>query len=453
VIRAWVKENIAGSDRRAAWASIVSQWLDLLNEALGGSYRTQQSDRVLLFAPADYGDAESLLDCAESGLTYIVDLLGSVTGRNWQGPLVMLLFADPETYCRYVSPFDPEGEYFRSGGMCLRQGYLHLALRPTLLDQLRISAVHEITHACLSHLSLPLWLEEGIAQLVQQAATPSWAQFALDGQTAGEIRQYWREHGLQDFWWGQGFFRDDEGQGHSYALAEVLYRLLVADHRRQLPDFIRNAHAADAGDSAARTSLGKGVAVIAAQFLGPGAWEPMPPDAPAWVRRGVLYLSRKQYARAIGDFEEALRCSPRLAVACTNRGFARSQLGQLLEAIADYEQAIQLDPLDFTAHNNLAWILATCSQEVYRNGQRALDHANKACELTRFTEWYCLGTLAAAHAEVEDFKEARRYAKEALRLAPPDEQAGCQGRLRLYVQRKPYREESPPIEEPPGRKT
>jgi len=433
-IQGWVEERIAEADRPAAWARIAGQWLDVLNEALGGNYQTEQSDRLLLFAPRDYAEAEHLLGYAESGLQAIVEILGDAAGASWHGPLVLLLFADAETYCRYVLPFDPDGEYFRSGGACFKQGYVHLALRPTHLDSLQSVVLHELTHACLWHLSLPLWLEEGITQMIQTA------QITLEGTTAAEIRRYWQEHGLRDFWWGRGFFLDDEGQGASYELAEILYRILESDHRRQLRDFIRHAHADDAGDSAAHQFLGKGIAAVASQFLGPGSWEPVPPDGPTWCRRGVLYLSRKQYDLALSDFEEAIRCDPRLASAYTNRGFVRYQLGQYAVAITDYEQAIQLDPFDFAPHNNLAWIRATCPEASSRNGKQALEHANKACELTRFTEWDCLGSLAAAHAEVEEFEEARRYAKESLRLAPPEEHAECKERLRLYRERKPYRE-------------
>src|SRR5690349_18061838 len=90
------------------------------------------------------------------------------------GPLVILLFADAETYGLYTSPFNPQEEEIRSGGMCLRQGYVHVALRPYPLESLQRILLHEMTHACLSHLSLPLWLEEGVTQLAEDEALPLW---------------------------------------------------------------------------------------------------------------------------------------------------------------------------------------------------------------------------------------------------------------------------------------
>src|SRR5262245_37775954 len=164
----------------------------------------EQRERLLLFAPKDYTSAEALLDSAESGLNSILDVLGDVAAAQWSGPLVMLLFADAEGYCRYVSPFDQERAYFRSGAMCFTEGYLHIALRPYPLETLQSTMLHEMTHACLAHLTLPLWLEEGITQLVEEAGTGQ-SRFFIDGKIAVEMRRYWQEHGLGDFWWGGGF--------------------------------------------------------------------------------------------------------------------------------------------------------------------------------------------------------------------------------------------------------
>jgi hypothetical protein len=110
VIRGWVEGHVAEPDRPKAWTDIAAQWLGVLDEALGNRYRTEQSARLLLFAPHDDEHTEALLDFAESGLAAVVDALGSLAGESWFGPLVVLLFADVDTYCLYTSPFDPERE-------------------------------------------------------------------------------------------------------------------------------------------------------------------------------------------------------------------------------------------------------------------------------------------------------------------------------------------------------
>ena len=71
----------------------------------------------------------------------------------------------------------------------------------------------------------------------------------------------------------------------SYQLAEVLMRLLVADHRprwfglsrerqRRFFAFLQEADRTDCGEAAAQEHLGFGLEQLANQFLGPGDWAP-----------------------------------------------------------------------------------------------------------------------------------------------------------------------------------
>ncbi|MBS0203889.1 MAG: tetratricopeptide repeat protein [Planctomycetes bacterium] len=440
VIRLWLEEHVPEADRSKAWASIATQWLQKLNESLSHAYQVSQSRHLLLFAPRDSEMAEPLLDFGESGLAEIDDALGALASESQPGPIVVLLFADNATYGRFVSPFDWEFEYIRSAGVFLKGTYPQIALRQQPIDSLQKTLLHEITHACLAHLTLPQWVEEGMTQLAEEAVGPHWARFTLDATRANEIKSYWREHGLSDFWWGKGFRLYDEGQSHSYELAQILFRVIAADYRRRLPDFVRHAHADDAGESAAREFLGRDLADFARQFLGPGDWGPVPPDAPSYCRRGVLMSSRGLYDKAIADFDEGIRLDSLCPDIYTLRGNAVYLRGDYSAAITDFTQAIKVNPRDHDAHNNLAWILATCPSDELRNGEKAVEHSEKACELSAFGAWYFVGTLAATYAEVGDFEEACRWAKESLRLAPEEERPACKERLKLYKSGQPYRE-------------
>src|SRR5438270_144650 len=130
-----------------------------------------------------------------------------------------------------------------------------------------------------------------------------------------------------------------------------------------------------------------------------------------------------------------------LATAFTNRGLVESRLGRWQQAIADYDQALQLQPKLAAAHNNLAWLLATCPVDALRDGQVALEHATWACKATGWTVPNFLGTLAAAYAEVGDFGRALHWHQRALadpgyRQTYGDE---AEARLRLYEQGVPCR--------------
>ena len=103
-----------------------------------------------------------------------------------------------------------------------------------------------------------------------------------------------------------------------------------------------------------------------------------------------------------------------LAMALTNRGLVEGRRGNWERAIEDYRQAIQLQPKLPTAQNNLAWLLATCPEDGLRNGQEAVELATAACNATGWSKPNCLGTLAAACAEVGDFDQAIHWQERAL---------------------------------------
>jgi Zn-dependent protease/Tfp pilus assembly protein PilF len=131
-----------------------------------------------------------------------------------------------------------------------------------------------------------------------------------------------------------------------------------------------------------------------------------------------------------------------LSSALTNRGLIESRRGNWQKAIEDYTEALRLQPKLASAHNNLAWLLATCPIDTLRSGQDAVEHATYACESTGWSKLNCVGTLAAAYAEVGDFQQAVSLQQRV--LADPDYcqkygEATVSGRLRLYEQGLPFR--------------
>ena len=62
--------------------------------------------------------------------------------------------------------------------------------------------------------------------------------------------------------------------------------------------------------------------------------------------RGIGYLSKRDYDRAIGDFAEVIRLEPKAAGAFTLRGRCHQAKGDFERAIADFTAAIRLTPRD-----------------------------------------------------------------------------------------------------------
>ena len=69
-----------------------------------------------------------------------------------------------------------------------------------------------------------------------------------------------------------------------------------------------------------------------------------PLDADAFNSRGTTYTALARYERAILDFDEAIKLNPASPLAFGNRCFARGVLDQLDQALADCNEALRLKP-------------------------------------------------------------------------------------------------------------
>lgn len=150
-----------------------------------------------------------------------------------------------------------------------------------------------------------------------------------------------------------------------------------------------------------------------------------------WVRvRDVVAIHE-----AVEYFTSAIKSEPKRSWAYNLRGIALQEEGRFDEALKDYSTAVRLNPRDAAAHNNRAWILATCPDDQQRDGQSALSSAQQACKLTNFRQPIYLDTLAAAYAAAGDFKSAYNWQAKAIKQLPHDEdfQREARERLELYA--------------------
>lgn len=125
--------------------------------------------------------------------------------------------------------------------------------------------------------------------------------------------------------------------------------------------------------------------------------------ANAYNNRGVAWYQKGDDDRALADYNKALAINTQYVNALSNRGAVWKRLGEYEKAIADFNQALAYKP-SYETYNLLAWTLATCPNEQFRNGQQAMDLAQKAVGMK--SEIRSLGTLAAAYAEAGQFSKA-----------------------------------------------
>ena len=132
---------------------------------------------------------------------------------------------------------------------------------------------------------------------------------------------------------------------------------------------------------------------------------------------GEFDLTEGRLSEALEFLREAIALQPNDQNAHYNLGNIYLQIGNAEEALGQYRRALDLNPDDVEALNNMAWILATWADALFRDGPQAVRLAERADVLTRKTSPIISATLAAAYAEAARFPEAIRTAQRAIDLA------------------------------------
>jgi Flp pilus assembly protein TadD len=140
--------------------------------------------------------------------------------------------------------------------------------------------------------------------------------------------------------------------------------------------------------------------------------KPFDPDA--HIQLAELLSAQRRYAEARIHLLLASRIKPAPGMRLQLAALLHN-IGEFQEAEVQLRQAVAEQPDSPEALNNLAWLLATSSDDQDRNGAEAVRYAERACQLTGFKESTCIGTLAAAYAETGRFSEAITTAETALR--------------------------------------
>jgi tetratricopeptide (TPR) repeat protein len=203
-----------------------------------------------------------------------------------------------------------------------------------------------------------------------------------------------------------------------------------------------------------------------------------PKDYNAYYNRGNAYGFKGGYDKAIADYSQAIALNPKYDAAYSNRGNIYGI--KYDKAIVDYTQAISLNPKEhkiyfirgvayeiqrmydkaiedfnqaiknipqfskFTEpYNSMSRLLATCSDDKYRDGNKAIEFAQKALE-SEPNNPAILDTLAAAYAEAGKFEDAVKTQEKAISLLSEKDKdkylSEYTEHLNFYKARKPWRE-------------
>ncbi|MDH5181661.1 MAG: tetratricopeptide repeat protein [Gammaproteobacteria bacterium] len=159
-----------------------------------------------------------------------------------------------------------------------------------------------------------------------------------------------------------------------------------------------------------------------------------------YVSRAHSYNSLKQHELALADLDRALgleKFDPQLHIL---HGYTNTLMKNYPHAISDYKYAIVLDPDNGEAQNDLAWIYATATDKRYHNGRLAVQHAKRACEISRYKDISHIDTLAASYARNGEFDKAIKWEQKAIDMlvSNKDMQTSLAKRLELYRKNKAY---------------
>ena len=159
---------------------------------------------------------------------------------------------------------------------------------------------------------------------------------------------------------------------------------------------------------------------------------------------GVALGAEHQWKEAAEQFSIASQLRPEQADFRLHFGIALESGGAPIAAVEAYREALRLKPDFAAALNRLAWLRATQPDEHLRNGNEAVELAERACKLSENKTPKFLNTLAAAYAEVGRYPEAIATVEKAAKLAETSNDkeltATIQKALELYRANRPFRQ-------------
>jgi len=155
---------------------------------------------------------------------------------------------------------------------------------------------------------------------------------------------------------------------------------------------------------------------------------------------GAALGKQGEFDAAINLFRQAIEIGSEFEVEIiAKRAEIYYRWGKYELAVSDFETAIELGPDYAPAYNNFAWLLAVCPDVNYRDAEKAIRYATRACELDDWQNYESLDTLAAAYGASGAYADAARWQTEAVALAPETANvAELRSRLEHYELQRPY---------------
>lgn len=292
-VGAWIASIPEPEAQARAWSQAEMGWLAHLQRGLGEHYHLAQHEHAIVLSTLEPRVARATVEYMTKTLTRVERVLEGIAKPPEWGRDILLVFEDEEAYYRYVSRYyAADGEFSVSGGMHINFGCSHFATCQAEMRAIEPVIAHEMTHACLAHLPIPAWLNEGLAVNTERRLSPPPGQPYLPQQLHLMHQRFWNPERIQEFWLGTSFMRPDDGNLLSYELGRILVENFAADWER-FKAFVLEAQLADAGAGAAESKLGIRLGAAVCSLFGFESsedWEPQPAAWSAAPERGAFRM-------------------------------------------------------------------------------------------------------------------------------------------------------------------
>ena len=150
--------------------------------------------------------------------------------------------------------------------------------------------------------------------------------------------------------------------------------------------------------------------------------------------RGDCYLNSGDHAKAIDDYELGLDLTE--VISDFKSAIPRPEPPTLPDNLPEGMKELALERWELLAKelekeytgdsgllNNLAWVLSTSPDDDLRDGERAIELATDAAEITEYKAPHILSTLAAGYAEAGDFDKAKEWIRKGIEVNQLDIEA------------------------------
>ena len=236
----------------AIWTEIAAQWLAVIRDHLGGRYRIYRGKHLFLLSAGEPRAVRRTLALGDAAYERLDGVLCRTAEERGLGKHVVLMLDTQKIYYDYISYFyaESEREYGMSAGKHLGTGYRHTVVNAVYRHS-EHTMVHELAHNMVTRRPLPLWLNEGLAQTMEDMV-PGKRPPMLNAKHVRAHRRYWEWFGIERFWNGTAF-RAGGGRRLSYELSDILFRNLVVNRKRRKGIGVyslQSAHRDDAGAAA-----------------------------------------------------------------------------------------------------------------------------------------------------------------------------------------------------------